>query len=110
MSDDHDPMEFLASGLLVLQTLPSDVRERWHSELFREIGQRGGLTSDGKFVDKAIAGELFSELVERATRNFAVELTQSTREYMSEDEIERLEVELSNSLRKVLDLVASKWS
>jgi hypothetical protein len=29
---------------------------------------------------------------------------------MSEDETERLEVELGNSLRRALDLIASKWS
>jgi hypothetical protein len=105
-----DSMEFLASGLLVLQTLPSDVRARWRSELFRVVEQRGGLTSDGQYIDKTIIAEVFSEVVERATRNFAKELTERTREYMSEDEIERLEVELGNSLRKVLDHIASKWS
>ena len=102
-------MEFLASGLLVLQTLPSDVRARWRSELlFRVVEQRGGLPSDGQYMDKTIIAEVFSEVVERATRNFAKELTERTREYMSEDEIERLEVELGNSLRKVLDHIASR--
>jgi hypothetical protein len=105
-----DSMEFLASGLLALKDLGPDERARWRSELFRELEQRGGLTDDGQYVDKAIASELFSEVVERATRYFATELIQRTREYMSEDETERLEVELGNSLRRALDLIASKWS
>ncbi len=108
MSDN--PMEFMAAGVLVLNTLSPELRSQWHSELFREIWRRGGLTDDGKYVDKAIAGELFSEIVERATRNFANELTERTRKYMSEGELERLEIELGNSLRRVLDHIASKWS
>jgi hypothetical protein len=108
MSDD-DPMEFLAAGLLVLQTLPSDVRARWRGELFRVIEQRGGLTSDGKRVDKTIVGEVFSEVVERATRNFVNELTERARaDNVSEDEIEGLEVEVSNTLRRMLDDIAEK--
>jgi hypothetical protein len=95
---------------LVLNTLSPELRARWHDELFREIEQRGGLTSDGTCVDKAIARELFSEIVERATRNFAKELTERTRAHTSEADIERLEEELSTSLRKVLDFIASKWS
>jgi hypothetical protein len=108
MSED-DPMEFLAAGLLVLQTLPSDVRARWRGELFRVIEQRGGLTSDGKHVDKTIVGKVFSEVVERATRNFVNELTERARaDNVSEDEIEGLEVEVSNTLRKLLDHIAEK--
>jgi len=107
---EHERMDFLAAGLLVLNTLSPDLRSKWRSELFRELERRGGLTSDGRYADKAITGELFSEVIERGTRNFAKELTERTREYMSEDETERLEVELGNSLRRALDLIASKWS
>ena len=105
-----NPMEFLVTGLLVLHTLSPELRSRWHSELFDEIGRRGGLTDDGQYVDKAIASELFSEIVERGTRYFATELIQRTRDRMSEDEVERLEVGLSNSLRRVLDHIADKWA
>lgn len=105
-----DLMELLVAGLLALKGLGSDERRRWHDELFREIGRRGGLTDDGQYVDKAIASELFSEIVERGTRYFATELIQRTRDYMDETEIERLEVELGNSLRRVLDHIAAKWA
>ena len=110
MSAEHDdPMGFLAHGVLALNTLSPDLRAKWRDELLRVIEQRGGLTSDGKHVVKAIAGEVFSEIIERGTRIFATQLTERTREYMSEDEIERLEVEIGNTLRKVLDLIASTW-
>ena len=105
-----DPMEFLAAGLLVLNTLSPELRSRWRDELFYVVGERGGATPDGQYVDKAIASEVFSELVERATRNFAIELIERTRDRMSDDEIERLEIELSNSLRRVLDHIADKWA
>ena len=103
-------MEFLATGLLALKDLSPELRSRWHDALFCEIERRGGLTDDGKYIDKAIAGELFGEIVERGTRYFATELIERTRERMSEDEIERLEVELGNSLRRVLDHIAERWS
>ena len=105
-----DSMEYLAAGLLAFKELGPDERAQWHSELFHEIGQRGGLSGGGKYVDKAIAGELFNEIVERATRSFAIELIQRTREYMAEDDIERLEIELGNSLRRMLDFIAAKWA
>ena len=88
-----DSMQYLSAGLLALKDLGPDERARWHDELFREIGRRGGLTDDGQYVDKAIASELFSEVVERATRYFATELIQRTREYMDETEIESSEVD-----------------
>ena len=69
-----DSMEFLASGLLALKDLSPELRSQWYDELFREIGRRGGLSDDGQYVDKAIASELFSEIVERGTRYFATEL------------------------------------
>jgi hypothetical protein len=53
---------------------------------------------------------LFAEIVERGTRYFATELIERTRNRMSEDEVERLEVELGNSLRRMLDHIASKWA
>jgi hypothetical protein len=104
------PMEFLASGLIAFETLAPEEQALWHRELFQELGQRGGLTDDGKYVVKAIAAELFNEVIERGTRIFAKELIERTREYMGEDEIERLEVEIGNSLRKVLDHIARKWA
>jgi hypothetical protein len=103
-------MEFLATGLIAFETLAPDEQALWRRELFHELGQRGGLTDDGKHVVKATASELFSEVVERGTRIFAKELIERTREYTSETEIERLEVEMGNSLRRVLDRIASKWS
>jgi hypothetical protein len=109
VSADWDRMDFLSHGVLALNGLPPDVRATWRHELLLAIEERGGLTGDRKHVDKAIAGEVFSEIIERGTRIFAKELTERTREYMSEDEIERLEVEIGNTLRKVLDLIASTW-
>lgn len=108
MSDD--PMDFLAHGVLVLNTLSPDLRAKWHGELLHVIEQRHGLTSDRKHVVKAIAAEVFSEIIERGTRIFAMELTERTRAYMDETEIARLEVEIGNTLRKALDLIASTWS
>ena len=105
-----DAMEFLATGLIAFETLAPAEQALWRRELFHELGQRGGLTDDGAYVVKATAGELFNEIVERGTRIFAKELIERTREYTSEDEIERLEIELSNSLRRVLDHIADKWA
>jgi hypothetical protein len=103
-------MDFLAHGVLVLNALSPDLRAKWHGELLRVIEARGGLTSDGRHVVKAIAAEVFSEIIERGTRIFAKELTERTRAYMDEAEIERLEVEIGNTLRKALDLIASTWA
>jgi hypothetical protein len=52
---------------------------------------------------------VFGEIIERGTRIFVTQLTERARGHMSEDEVERLEAEVGNTLRRMLDLIASTW-
>ena len=103
----NDPIEFLAAGLLALKTMTPEMRARWRSEFRRVVAQRGGVVDGGECYVKSVARAVLSEVITCATRRFANELTPRAREHLSEDDVERLEGELSNILRKTLDRIAS---
>jgi hypothetical protein len=102
-----DPIEFLAAGLLALKTMTPEMRARWRAEYRRVVAQRGGVVDGGECYVKSVARAVLSEVITCATRRFANELTPRAREHLSEDDVERLEGELSNILRKTLDRIAS---
>jgi hypothetical protein len=103
---EFNRMEFLSAGILVRDRMTPEMLALWRAEFRREMAERGGLTDDGKSYVKDVARAVLSEVLERATRHFANELTPRAREHMSEDDVERLELELSDILRKVLDSIA----
>jgi hypothetical protein len=107
MSTDYDAtIELLASGLWALQDRRSrELRAHWHAEFHRAVKLRGGVVGDC-FVN-SIAKDVFAEVVQRATRLLVNGLTPRLRKRMAESDVERVEVEMSNALRKVLDHIAA---
>jgi hypothetical protein len=109
MSEYDDLIRFLGLGFLIRDRLDPDMLARWRSELHRAIAMRGGVTEDGEHVVTAIGRDVLAEVVEVGTRFYAELLTTGLREHqgMAEDEIERVEVELSNALHTVLGHIAA---
>ena len=108
MSDDFDQMERLAVGLLSFKYLRPDAKARFRNDLRKVVALRGGLSEGGMHFDKAIAADVLSELVERGMRRLVIELSKRARKYMDDDKIERLEGEMSNSLRDLRDFIAGE--
>jgi hypothetical protein len=106
MSTDYDhTIEFLAAGFLIRDRMSPEMVECWHAEFHRAVELRGGLVGD-RYVDKSIAKDVLSEVAERATRRLAGDLVPRLHEHMADADVGRVEAELSNALRTVLDHIA----
>jgi hypothetical protein len=100
MTEYDRVVEFLAAGFLVRDRMTPEVSERWRAELHRAIGLRGGLVGD--HVDIAVGKDVMAEVAERAMRLFANELTPKLHKSMDDDAVAGVEVELSDTLHRVL--------
>jgi hypothetical protein len=106
MSKEYDDLiRFLGLGLLIRDQMEPEMAERWHAEFRRAVEMRGGVTEDGEHIVVDIGRDVMAEVAEVGTRFYAEKLTTGLRERqgMGEAEIERVEVEVSAALRRVLD-------
>jgi len=103
MSEYDRIVELLAAGFLVRDRMTPEVSEHWRAELHRAIGLRGGLVGD--HVDVAIGKDVMAEVAERAMRLFTNELTPELHKCMTDADVERVEAEMSATLRRVLNYI-----
>jgi hypothetical protein len=98
--------DFLVAGFMVRDRLSAEAVSRWRAAFHAEIKRRGGVVGD-HYV-QAIAKEVLAEVAEQATRRFRNELVVKVSEYMSDEQIEDLESELSNILARTLTRIEDK--
>jgi hypothetical protein len=99
---EYDRMRFLAAGFLMRGRMSPDMLARGRSEFHSEVALRGGVV-DERSYDLAIPSDLLREIVERAGRHYRDELIPRMRRHLTEDQVEALEIELSDALARTLD-------
>jgi hypothetical protein len=94
-------MTFLTLGFLIRDRMSPDLLARWRSAFHEEVERRGGVV-DGQLYDRGVANGVLREVVERAGRRYRDELVPRVRKHMTEDQVEAVEVELSDALARTL--------
>ena len=97
-----DRMAFLAAGFLIRNRMSPDMVARWRSEFHSEVARRGGVVDERRY-ERAVANDVLREVVQRAGRHFRNEIVPRVRKHLTEDQVEALEIELSDALARTLN-------
>ena len=97
----EERLDFLAKGLVAAHMDPR-TKAAWHDELRGEVDRRGGVDPKTFGLDKAITNQLLRELTRRGLRYYHDELVRRLAGTLSEDELERLDEEASDTLAAAL--------